>query len=171
MAEGLKLHLNELHSRLKAAGKIDEHGERVGEYTLVLCHLCGLDSEWAALISEAAVYHDVGKAVVPRDILSSVSKLTPTQYEKVKMHPAAGREIVSIYLTDAELDQYEDEYLVKYGAPDYCIAPKHQIEDLRYTFFYLVDIICHYHHENWNGKGYPHGTADVDIPLPARIVS
>lgn len=167
----LKQHLDELHSRLKLAGKIDEHGERVCEYTAMLCRLCGLDSDWTALISEAAVYHDVGKAVVPRDILTSPHKLTPEQYEKVKVHPVAGRELVSIFLTDAELDQYEMDYLVKFGMPDYCVPPDHQIDDLRYTFFYLVDIVCHYHHENWNGSGYPHGVANVDIPLPARIVA
>ena len=102
-----------------------------------------LTNEYINLLSQAAVIHDIGKIVIPNDILKKPSKLTDEEFEIVKTHTTEGVKIVQ----DALKNRGNDE-IVK-----------------------LVSSIAGSHHEMWNGKGYPDRLMGEEIPLAARIVA
>lgn len=91
----------------------------------------------------SAPLHDVGKIKVPDAILNKPAKLTDEEYEIMKNHTIAGRDIIN------------------------------QAMDLVPEPGYLTEArnLAEYHHEKWNGKGYPHGIAGEDIPLSARAMA
>ena len=80
------------------------------------------------LICTASGLHDIGKLLVPEDILQKPGKLTGEEFAIIKTHTKLGAQILS------ELPMHRNEKLVKYA-----------IE------------ICRWHHARWNGAGYPHG--------------
>lgn len=91
----------------------------------------------------AAPLHDIGKIHIPDAILSKPGKLTEEEFEIMKSHAAAGRDL----LKQAESQLGQSAYL-----------------DM------AVDMAA-YHHEWWNGKGYPDGIEGEEIPLCARIMA
>lgn len=95
-----------------------------------------------ALISRAAALHDIGKVSIPDEILNKPGRLTPEEFEKMKSHSAIGGQMLE------SITEYQDEPLVK-------IAYK----------------ICRWHHERYDGKGYPDGLAGDKIPIEAQVVS
>ena len=87
--------------------------------------------------------HDVGKIAVPDAILQKPGRLTPEEFEIMKLHAQKGGEIIQ-------------ESFGRMGNEQY------------------LEIACHiakYHHEKWNGKGYPEGLKRKEIPLCARIMA
>ena len=90
-----------------------------------------------------APMHDIGKMSTPDTILQKPGKLTDEEYEIMKLHAAKGGEIIKETFRDLE----EPEFL---------------------ETAYLV---ARYHHEKWNGKGYPEGLKETQIPFPARIMA
>ncbi|MGL4106630.1 response regulator [Clostridium sp. LP20] len=101
-----------------------------------------LTDELIEMISSASTMHDIGKIAIPDAILLKPGKLTKEEFEVMKTHAIKGCEILNL------LDKNEDdEYL------NYCYN------------------ICHYHHEKWDGKGYPEGLKGNEIPLCAQVVS
>ena len=93
---------------------------------------------------KAAALHDIGKISIADSILLKPGKLTPEEFEVIKTHTSTGKDIIdNISATLPDSDMY-----------------------LRYA----TDI-CHFHHERWDGKGYPCGLKGEEIPLAARIVS
>lgn len=95
------------------------------------------------LLFELAPMHDVGKILVPDTILRKPGRLTPEEFEIIKKHSASGGEIVKDILGDIA-----DEEHVKFASD-----------------------IATYHHERWDGKGYPYGLKGEEIPLCARIMA
>lgn len=95
-----------------------------------------------ALVSNAAALHDIGKIAVPEEILNKPGKLTPEEFEVMKTHAAVGDEML------AGLHFGKDEELVKYARE-----------------------ICRWHHERWDGRGYPDGLVGDQIPIAAQAVS
>ena len=93
-------------------------------------------------ICAAASFHDIGKMNVPVKILNKPGRLTPEEYEKVKTHCAVGEEMMN------KLRGFQDEPLIRYCRQ-----------------------ICRWHHERWDGNGYPDGLAGDDIPIAAQVVS
>ena len=91
----------------------------------------------------AAPMHDIGKISTPDVILQKPGKLTPEEYEIMKQHAPRGGEI--IMETFSRLDNPE--------------------------FLKIAYYVARYHHEKWNGKGYPEGLDGEKIPLCARIMS
>ncbi len=91
----------------------------------------------------AAPLHDIGKIHIPDAVLNKPGKLTEEEFEIMKTHTTAGEELL-IHAT-AELG--ESEYLNT-----------------------AVEMAA-YHHEWWNGKGYPYGISKEEIPLCARIMA
>ena len=87
-------------------------------------------------IEAAALLHDTGKLAVPEHILNKPGKLTPAEFEKMKLHVDVGADILSAI-----------------------------------DFPYPVVPIVRYHHENWDGSGYPRGSEGAEIPIGARILS
>ena len=91
----------------------------------------------------AAPLHDIGKIHIPDAILNKPGKLTEEEFEIMKTHTTAGEEL----LIRAKEELGESEYLNT-----------------------AVEMAA-YHHEWWNGKGYPYGRSGEEIPLCARIMA
>lgn len=98
--------------------------------------------ETMEVISSAAAMHDVGKIAIPDSILLKPGKLTPEEFNEMKQHTVKGCEILDSMAT------LQDENYSKYSYE-----------------------ICRYHHERYDGKGYPDGLKGDEIPLAAQIVS
>lgn len=94
----------------------------------------------------AAFYHDIGKALIPPLILTKQERLTPNEVFVIRKHPIYAKAIFENIRKNSLTDQincpYEDAVLAAI-----------------------------YHHEWWNGNGYPYGIRKNDIPLIARITS
>jgi putative two-component system response regulator len=93
-------------------------------------------------ISTAAALHDIGKITIPDEILNKPGRLTDEEFEIMKTHSAAG----AAMLDDIAL--YRDEPLVK-----------------------TAHEICRWHHERYDGRGYPDGLKGDEIPISAQIVA
>ena len=93
-------------------------------------------------ISSLAALHDIGKIKIPENILNKPGKLDAGEWELMKSHSAEGDAI----LAHADLDQ-ESEFVKTARA------------------------ICRWHHEKYDGDGYPDGLAGDDIPIAAQVVS
>lgn len=94
------------------------------------------------IISMASSLHDIGKISVPSKILNKPGRFTPEEFEIMKQHSMAGAMMLS------DLPIFEGEDLVKYAYQ-----------------------ICRWHHERYDGKGYPDGLKEDDIPIAAQVVS
>ena len=102
-----------------------------------------VDFEYVTRISNAAALHDIGKIKISDLILNKPSRLTSEEFEVMKTHTTYGSEIVQIIL-----GEHTDEKLLQIA----------------------IDM-AKYHHEKWNGSGYPDGIKGEDIPLAARIMA
>ena len=91
----------------------------------------------------AAPLHDIGKIHIPDTVLNKPGKLTEEEFEVMKTHTTAGEEL----LTHAKKELGESGYLN------------------------MAVEMAAYHHEWWNGKGYPYGISGEEIPLCARIMA
>ena len=94
------------------------------------------------VICTASSLHDIGKLLVPEEILKKPGKLTPEEFDVVKHHPQLGVQIIE------QLPVYQNERMVRYATE-----------------------ICRWHHERWNGEGYPDGLKGDQIPIAAQVVS
>lgn len=94
------------------------------------------------MIALASSLHDIGKIGVDEKILNKPGKLTKEEFEIMKTHTVIGAEMLE------QLGIYQDEPLVKIA---------HQI--------------CRWHHERYDGKGYPDGLVGDEIPISAQVVS
>lgn len=95
------------------------------------------------MIALAAPLHDIGKIKVPDSILSKPGKLTKEEFVTVRIHPVEGEKIIKKTMSHIENERY----------------------------LKLAREMALYHHEMWNGQGYPEGLAGEDIPISARIMA
>lgn len=102
-----------------------------------------IDEDYVQNISKAAPLHDVGKIKVPDQILRKPGKLTEEEYEVMKKHTEYSPEIIQRIIGDIEEEEYVN----------------------------IAGEIAMYHHERWDGLGYPKGLAGEEIPLSARIMA
>jgi putative two-component system response regulator len=91
----------------------------------------------------SARLHDVGKIAVSDLILNKPGSLTKEEFETMKIHAAEGERII-------------DKIISRAGDED---------------FLHFAKLFAGYHHERWDGSGYPHGLIGVDIPLQGRIMA
>lgn len=127
------------------------HIKRTKAYvTLMLNKMCGdryyrrvLNRDYITNVINAAPLHDVGKIATPDSILQKPGKLTDEEYAVMKQHAAEGGEIIR--QTFRELDD----------------------ADFRQTAYE----VARFHHEKYDGRGYPDGLKGEDIPLHARIMA
>lgn len=103
----------------------------------------GLTEEFCEDVIKAAPMHDLGKIAVDDAVLRKPGKFTDEEYAKMKMHAAEGARIV-----DSILEGTDDE-----------------------SFHKVAVNVAHYHHERWDGSGYPEGLAGDKIPVEARIMA
>lgn len=94
------------------------------------------------MISTASALHDIGKIAIPNEILNKPGRLTPEEFTVMKTHSAIGAEMLK------GLSAYQTEPLIKFA---------HEI--------------CRWHHERFDGRGYPDGLKGDEIPISAQIVS
>src|SRR5260370_24219043 len=113
-----------------------DHLQRVQVYAIEVGKELGLDEAQLEALRAAALLHDIGKLAVPEHIISKPGKLTREEFEKMKIHPVVGAEILE-----------------------------------RVRFPYPVVPIVRYHHEKWDGSGYPDGLKGIEIPIGARIMT
>jgi putative two-component system response regulator len=125
-----------------------EHIQRVRYFTkLFLKYIMefypkyGITNEQASLIVSASALHDIGKIAIPDSILLKPGRLTPEEFEEMKKHTIYGCEILE------KFKQEENEF-----------------------YRYCYDI-CRYHHERYDGGGYPDKLKGDEIPIWAQIVS
>ena len=102
-----------------------------------------LTEDYIKNLTMAAPMHDVGKIAVPDAILQKPGKLTAEEFDVMKTHAAKGGEIIK-------------ETFQSMGDEEY--------EKIAYQ-------VARFHHEKWNGKGYPEGLSRKEIPLCARIMA
>lgn len=96
-------------------------------------------------VENSAPLHDVGKIQVPDAILNKPGKLTDEEFEIMKTHTTAGAQIIDEAIS-----------MVSEGNTRYLQEAKN---------------LAQYHHEKWNGRGYPCGLSGEDIPLSARVMA
>ena len=102
-----------------------------------------IDDNFIKLMVSAAPLHDIGKISVPDNILQKPGKLTEEEFEIMKSHSTEGGKMIHQVIEDTN-----DEEFIK-----------------------LAYDVATYHHEKWNGKGYPEGLVGEAIPVSARIMA
>lgn len=93
-----KLHLRTIEALALAIEAKDHtshsHLQRVRVYTLEIAKELGLDEKEIEALQAAALLHDIGKLAVPEQIINKPGRLTPEEFEKMKIHPIVGAEIL-----------------------------------------------------------------------------
>ena len=102
-----------------------------------------LTDEFMQNVIHSAPLHDIGKIRISDTILNKPGKLTDEEFELMKKHTIYGREVIGQARRASSDASYLDE----------------------------AENLATYHHEKWNGKGYPYGLAGEEIPLSARIMA
>ena len=111
------------------------HSSRVAAYTVRIAQAMKLPEKRIRLLSDAALFHDIGKIGVPDSILQKPGALTPEERAIIQRHPQQGVDILR------NIDAYQE----------------------------LIPLILH-HHEFYDGRGYPDGTAGDQVPLEVYIL-
>ena len=101
-----------------------------------------LTEDYIAMVSIASALHDIGKMGIDEKILNKPGKLTDEEYAIMKTHAMIGAEMLS------GLDFHQDDALVK-----------------------IAYEICRWHHERYDGRGYPDGLKGDEIPITAQVVA
>ena len=128
-----------------------DHVKNTSEYTRIIMeqlkkegiYLDQLTDEFIDNVFHSAPLHDIGKIRVSDTILNKPGKLTDEEFDTMKLHTVYGQEVIE----KAKKASSDVSYL-------------NEAENLAL-----------YHHEKWNGKGYPKGLSGEDIPLSARIMA
>ena len=137
-----------VESRDKTTGL---HIKKTAAYTKIIMHEMKrlgiytdtLTNDFMRNVERSAPLHDIGKINVPDAILNKPTKLTPEEFDQMKSHTTIGGEIIKHIISTVP-------------DPDY---------------LYEAQNLATYHHEKWDGTGYPEGLAGDAIPLSARIMS
>ena len=130
-------------------GESGLHVLHIRELTeMLLEHLSAVSDKYSItdsdreLIPTASALHDIGKIGIDDKILNKPGKLTPEEFNIMKTHTVIGAEMLE------DLEQFQNEELVK-----------------------TAHEICRWHHERWDGRGYPDGLKGDEIPISAQLVS
>lgn len=112
------------------------HTERVSECCEAITRAMDFNEKEIQNIKIAGTLHDIGKIMIPPELLNKPDKLTKEEFEIIKRHPEIGYQILK------SVDEYAS----------------------------LAENIL-YHHERWDGTGYPEGLKGNEIPLHSRIIA
>ena len=126
-----------------------EHIRRIKYFTRILLKYLekyfpkyGLTKAQIDAIARASALHDIGKIGIPDAILLKPARLTPEEFEVIKTHPAIGCDILEKFRKSQSDEFYR-----------YCYE------------------ICRWHHERWDGNGYPDHLVGEEIPICAQVVA
>ncbi|MBQ8961722.1 MAG: HD domain-containing protein [Ruminococcus sp.] len=103
----------------------------------------GITRQFVRDLIKAAPMHDIGKIGVDDYVLRKPGNFTDEEYSMMKSHSAKGAAMLGTVLSEVD-----DE-----------------------NFVNIAINVAHYHHERWDGKGYPKGLSGEDIPIEARIMA
>ena len=103
-----------------------------------------LDDRYIDLLTRSAPLHDIGKVGIPDHVLLKPGKLTPEEWEIMKTHAKMGSDAIERAEQDIEMPL---------------------------DFLSVAKEIAHWHHEKWDGSGYPDGLAGEAIPVSARLMA
>ena len=128
-----------------------EHILRTSMLVRMLAEYCRMEDVYTDQINDhfidllytLAPMHDVGKIIISDNILKKPGRLTPEEFEEMKRHASVGGDVVKEVLSGIT----DEEYLS------------------------FASDISTYHHEWWDGSGYPNGLKGEEIPLCARIMA
>jgi putative two-component system response regulator len=112
------------------------HVERVRDYALALAHALDWSAEAMSVLEFGAILHDIGKIIVPAEIIKKAAPLTTGEQAVMRQHVEAGAQML------------KDVSHLQAAAP-----------------FIL------YHHEHWDGSGYPFGFSAEGIPMEGRLLA
>lgn len=126
-----------------------DHIKRIKYFTRILLKYLtkyfpkyGLTQQQCDEIARAAALHDIGKIGIPDSILLKPARLTAQEFEIMKTHTTIGCDILEKFRKNQSGEFYQ-----------YCYE------------------ICRYHHERWDGNGYPDHLAGEEIPISAHVVA
>jgi putative two-component system response regulator len=126
---------------LRTQAYVRELATRLGDHPRFSTALSGRNIE---LLTRSAPLHDIGKVGIPDAILQKPGPLTPAEWDIMKTHSRLGAEAIELAERDAE----------------------RAVE-----FLGLAKEIARWHHEKWDGSGYPDGLAGEAIPVSARLMA
>jgi response regulator RpfG family c-di-GMP phosphodiesterase len=144
-----------IFSLAKLAESRDEetglHLNRIQHYCRIFCARLRMRDKYREVMTSgfiedlirSSVLHDIGKVGLPDSILLCPYRFSPEEYEIMKQHPIFGGKAL-------------DDAVKKLGAE---------------SFLSMGRDIAYFHHEHWDGSGYPFGREGEEIPLSARIVA
>ena len=132
-----------------------EHIKNTSSYVEIICDELIKEGKFADILNEefknnivsSAPMHDIGKIKVSDTILNKPGKFEPWEYEIMKTHAEEGAKIIHTVKKTVENEELKENYLGE------------------------AENMAHYHHEKWNGQGYPCGLKGEEIPLSARIMA
>ncbi len=132
-------------------GSTGKHVKRTSEYVEALVKELKRNGNYRDILDErymhdvmmSAPLHDIGKITIPDSILTKSGRLTQSEFETIKQHTVNGKAIIEEAMSDIE-----DEEFLK-----------------------VAKSVALYHHECWDGSGYPYGISGNEIPLCARIMT
>ncbi len=141
-----------VESRDKSTGT---HIKNTSAYVSIICdelideglYSDVVDIEYKNNVVASAPMHDIGKIKISDAILNKPGRFTDEEYEIMKTHSAEGAKIISTVKKTIESEALNEDYLGE------------------------AENMAHYHHEKWNGQGYPCGLKGEEIPLSARIMA
>ena len=110
---------------------------------LLVQQMKNLPEDFKKNLIKAAPMHDIGKITIDDAILRKPGRITDKEFEKMKAHTSEGARIIHEILKDTD----DDDFKV------------------------IAENVAHYHHEKWDGSGYPSGLKGDSIPLEARIMA
>ncbi|MGD9817523.1 MAG: response regulator [Desulfomonilaceae bacterium] len=133
-------------------GETGSHLKRLQAYCECLCRRLSMKTKYSGQLYEdyildlvqCSVLHDIGKLVIPDSILFHPGRFTENDFEIMKQHALFGGKA----LEEAAIEAGEGQSYLTVGSE-----------------------VCYYHHEKWDGSGYPFGLKGNHIPLSARIVA
>ncbi len=126
-----------------------DHTKRVMIISTEIAKKMDMDEEFLKALIAGTVVHDIGKIGIPDNILNKPGKLTDEEFEIMKKHTIIGYNIVKqMYFPWPDVS--DQKLLKKYGGIPECVR---------------------YHHEKWDGTGYPDGLKGQEIPILARIIA
>ena len=112
------------------------HVQRVQQLAMELAQALSWRAEALVVLEFGALLHDIGKILVPREILNKPGRLDPAEWEVLKRHPQDGAQMLAA------------------------------VDHLRAAVPYVL-----YHHERWDGTGYPTRLAGTAIPIEGRLLA
>ena len=141
-----------VESRDKSTGT---HIKNTAAYVEIICEQMIKDGIYADVVDEdfknnvvaSAPMHDIGKIKISDTILNKPGRFEPDEYEIMKTHAEEGALIIRSVKKTVESQALKENYLGE------------------------AENMAHYHHEKWNGEGYPCGLKGEEIPLSARIMA